>query len=231
MRLLTLLGNSNFGKLKKPRRQSVSSVFLRLRGSWLRCACYTFCMIQPTHSLHSVLTFWFAELSPDEWFGGSPALDKKISERFSGVHAAVAAGECWQERTTPEAYLAEVIVLDQFSRNMFRGTAQMFAYDGQALVLAQQVVASGQDTQLSLAQRQFLYLPFMHSESPAIHEVAQRLFESIGNKEAIAYEKIHKKIIDQFGRYPHRNAVLGRAETTAEAEYLATTTENFFQGL
>lgn len=178
--------------------------------------------------LGDVLEFWFEELEPKDWFSGGEALDQKIKERFDGVHAAVAAGEYWKFRTTPDSFLAEVIVLDQFSRNMFRDTPEAFSYDGQALALAQQAIAAGLDTKLAPEERQFLYMPFMHSESKMIHVDALRLFESLGKEENLKFEKIHKDIIDQFGRYPHRNKVLGRETTPEEIKYLTNNQESFF---
>lgn len=178
--------------------------------------------------LGEVLEFWFGELTKEDWFSGGEEIDTKIRERFAEIHQAVAANEYWKYRTSPESFLAEVIVLDQFSRNMFRNEARAYAYDGQALALAQQAIAAGYDQELPPEQRAFLYLPFMHSESPVIHLEALRLFESLGNEEHLKFEKIHKDIIDRFGRYPHRNGVLGRPSTEEEKEYLASNDEAFF---
>jgi len=178
--------------------------------------------------LGEVLRFWFQELTADQWFAGGEELDTEITDRFPDIHGQVAAGEFWKYRTDAHSYLAEVITLDQFSRQLFRGTGQAFAYDGQALTLSQQAIAAGLDQQLSLEERQFLYMPFMHSESKVIHKEALTLFESLGNDETIKCEKIHKDIIDQFGRYPHRNNALGRTPTKEEAEYLEKNQEDFF---
>ncbi len=175
-----------------------------------------------------VLQFWFEELSHEERFNGSDEIDTTIRERFADIHRAVAAGEWWKERTNAEAYLAEIIVLDQFSRNIYRGSGQAFAYDGQALTLAQHAVAVGFDTALPAEQQLFVYLPFMHSESRVMHEEAVVLFKALGDEEALKYEHIHKDIIDQFGRYPHRNAVLGRESTPEEIAYLENNHEAFF---
>jgi uncharacterized protein (DUF924 family) len=116
--------------------------------------------------------------------------------------------------------LAEIIVLDQFSRNMFRDTAMGFAQDGLALVLAQEAVSQGVDQELSLTQRAFLYMPFMHSESLVIHDLAVKFFSQQGMEGNLDFEFRHKAIIEQFGRYPHRNAVLGRQSTPEELEFL-----------
>jgi uncharacterized protein (DUF924 family) len=178
--------------------------------------------------LGEVLRFWFEELTHEQRFAGDAEVDAMIVDRFTDIHAQVAAGEFWQYRTEANSYLAEIIVLDQFSRQLFRDSGQAFAYDGMSLTLAQQAVATGLDQQLDPAERMFIYMPFMHSESKLIHKQAVPLFESLGMEEALKYEHIHKDIIDQFGRYPHRNERLGREMTAAEKEYLASNQESFF---
>lgn len=178
--------------------------------------------------LSAVLKFWFKELWAKDWWSGSEKVDQKIRDRFFNTHAKVVAGTYQPERTSPEAYLAEVIVLDQFSRNLFRGSQEAYAYDELALTLAKEAISLGYDEKLPKKQRAFLYMPFMHSESRAVHEDGLRLFEELGNRRQLKYEKVHKKIIDRFGRYPHRNAVLGRPSTPEEVEYLNTNHEDFF---
>ena len=123
-------------------------------------------------------------------------------------------------RDTPHGRLAEIIVLDQFSRNLFRNSAKAFAQDGMALVLAQEAVRSGADAALMPQERVFLYMPYMHSESAAIHQTAVELFTRNGISDNLDYELKHKAIIDRFGRYPHRNAVLGRTSTPGEIAFL-----------
>lgn len=164
-----------------------------------------------------ILTFWFEESTSSQWFVRDDAFDATIRDRFADTHLAACAGELWHWRRTPEGRVAEVIVLDQFSRNLHRSDPRAFAQDGMALVLAQEAIDTGDDEKLSTTQRRFLYMPFMHSESGVMHEMAMKLFISIGDEHSLKYEKLHKKIIDLFGRYPHRNAVLGR-ETTPEEE-------------
>lgn len=176
----------------------------------------------------AIVTFWFGELTPEDWFAGGEKLDRTIAERFSHVHKAVAANEYAKWRMTPEGALAEVIVLDQFSRNLYRGTPMAFASDAQALALAQVAIARGFDQALSEQQRQFLYMPYMHSESKIIHETALELFAAHGNEAALKYEKLHKEIIDRFGRYPHRNAQLGREHTSEEQAFLEDNEYDFF---
>jgi len=178
--------------------------------------------------LGEVLRFWFEELTHEQRFSGDAEVDAMIVDRFTDIHAQVAAGEYWKYRTDANSYLAEVIVLDQFSRQLFRESGLAFAYDGMALTLAQHAIAAGLDQKLDPAERMFLYMPFMHSESRLIHEQAVPLFESLGIEEALQYEHIHKDIIDQFGRYPHRNERLDRKMTDKEKEYLANNQESFF---
>ena len=167
--------------------------------------------------MQRVLEFWFEELSPKEWFRKSDELDQQILTRFSGLHARIAAGEKARWRDSPQGRLAEILVLDQFSRNMFRHTAAAFATDNLALALAQEAVRSGSDQELTAVQLPFLYMPYMHSESAVVHEEAMRLFAKTSN---LDYEIRHKAIIDRFGRYPHRNDVLGRASTPEEIEWM-----------
>lgn len=165
-------------------------------------------------------SFWFDEIDPKMWWAKDAAFDAAITERFAAVHAAAAKAELYPWRRSIEGRLAEVIVLDQFSRNMFRDRPEAFAFDATALVLAQEAVASGHDQLLSLQQRAFLYMPFMHSESLLIHERAEKLFASPGLEGNLEFERKHKAIIQRFGRYPHRNQVLGRRSTAQEIEFL-----------
>lgn len=167
-----------------------------------------------------VLRFWFEESGYSQWFTRDEAFDAVIRERFGDTHREAAAGELWHWRKTPEGRLAEIIVLDQFSRNLYRDDPRAFAQDGMALALAQEAIGGGMDRQLDFMQRRFLYMPFMHSESAAMHEVAVELFASLEDDNSMKYELLHKKIIDRFGRYPHRNAVLGRETTPEEAAFL-----------
>lgn len=167
-----------------------------------------------------VLTFWFDELQPKQWWIKDPALDRLITDRFAALHNQAARGELYFWRGQAQGRLAEIIILDQFSRNMYRGSPLSFACDAQALALAQEAVSVGADKRLTQMERNFLYMPFMHSESPVIHEVALELFSRNGIEASYDYEVRHKEIIDKFGRYPHRNAVLGRESTAAEIAFL-----------
>lgn len=175
----------------------------------------------PACSPEDVIHFWFSELMPQDWFKKSEAMDQKIRDKFGECHKAASQGEVWQWRSTPEGRLAEVIVLDQFSRNIYRGRAEAFAWDAVALVLAQEAVCCKADQALAeSAYRAFLYMPYMHSESPRIHEQAVALFDQPGLEQNLKFEHAHKKIIDRFGRYPHRNALLGRTSTPEELIFL-----------
>ncbi|KPQ26082.1 MULTISPECIES: DUF924 family protein [unclassified Halomonas] len=168
----------------------------------------------------AVLDFWFEELTPVQWFKKDPMMDQAILERFGALHAQAAACECYAWRQTPQGRLAEIIVLDQFSRNIYRDDARAFATDALALALAQEAVAAGADAELSSNQRVFLYMPYMHSESAVIHERAMALYNQPGLENNLDYEVRHKAIIDRFGRYPHRNALLGRTSTDEELAFL-----------
>lgn len=167
-----------------------------------------------------VLDFWFDEIEPAMWFKKDDDFDRLLHTRFGQIWQAAAAGELAHWRDTIEGRLAEVIVLDQFSRNLFRGTPRSFASDCMALVLAQEAVRSGQCERLTPEQRGFLYLPFMHSESALIHQQALALYTELGNANQLEFEVRHKAIIDGFGRYPHRNAILGRVSTPEEEAFL-----------
>ncbi len=167
-----------------------------------------------------ILHFWFDELTATQRFTKDPALDAMMRVRFGVVLVAASRGELFAWRTSPHGRLAEIIVLDQFSRNIHRDTAAAFAQDAQALTLAQELVASGQDYVLEAARRAFAYMPYMHSESPLIHVQAVALFSQPGMEGTLAFEHRHKAIIDQFGRFPHRNAIMGRVSTPAELDFL-----------
>ncbi|GLP96149.1 DUF924 family protein [Paraferrimonas sedimenticola] len=178
-------------------------------------------------SKQQVLDFWFEELSPKQWFGGGPELDQIIASRFSDLHHAISQGEGFSWRDSAEGRLAEIIVLDQFSRNLYRDSAKAFAQDRMALVLAQEAVALRLDKPLAPQQRSFLYMPYMHSESALIHQQAVELFSQEGMELNYEFELKHQAIIDRFGRYPHRNAVLGRESTVEEVEFLKTPGSSF----
>ena len=174
-----------------------------------------------------ILDFWFAPENQQNWFSKSDAFDQTLEKRFKSTLLSAQKSELWNWRSSAEGRLAEIIVLDQFSRNLYRESPLAFAQDALALALAQEAVSQGLDQQLWPDQRSFLYMPFMHSESPLIHQYALKLFEDLGNPMNLGFEKKHKVIIDRFGRYPHRNAVLGRVSTAEEAEFLTQPDSSF----
>lgn len=169
---------------------------------------------------HEVINFWFKEIEPRQWWAKDDTFDKLIIDRFSTMYEQATKCELFDWRNNALGRLAEIIVLDQFSRNMFRGTAQAFAQDQVALVLSQEAISRGVDMELPPKQRSFMYLPFMHSESLLIHEQAELLYRLLGDPSSLEYELKHKRIIERFGRYPHRNKILGRASTEEEKEFL-----------
>lgn len=168
-----------------------------------------------------VIHFWFTESSGEDWFGAKPEFDRKLHEKFFDLHAKVAAGEAYSWRTDAHGRLAEILVLDQFSRQFYRGEGRAFAFDAMALTLAQEVVAQELDKDLSSDEKMFAYMPYMHSESLVIHEEAVRLFTALGNEKTLEFEMMHKRLIERFGRYPKRNAALGRESTPEELDYIA----------
>jgi uncharacterized protein (DUF924 family) len=175
----------------------------------------------------SVLQFWFHEISPAQWWKADPAFDRLIAERFGSIHRQAVCAELFEWRAEPKGRLAEVIVLDQFSRNIYRGDSRAFAADALALGLAQEAVAAKVDMALAVEERLFLYMPYMHSESRNIHKVAERLFREHAPQSNYEFELRHKAIIDRFGRYPHRNAALGRESTPQELAFLTEPGSSF----
>ena len=168
----------------------------------------------------AVLAFWFDEIDEKDWFRRSEELDARITNRFAKQHAMAAACELSGWRSDAAGRLAEIIVLDQFSRNIYRDSAKAFAQDSLALALAQEMVDRSLDTQLEPVQQAFVYMPFMHSESALIHEQALILFNRPGLENNYSFELRHKAIIDRFGRYPHRNELLGRTSSEQELDFL-----------
>lgn len=167
-----------------------------------------------------VLAFWFEEIDPGMWWAAEPAFDERLRARFLSTLESAARGELYSWRVSPQGRLAEVIVLDQFSRNIFRNTARAFAQDPMALALSREAVSLEVPERLRPEERAFLLMPYMHSESPLIHVEAARLFREWASEESYQFELRHKAIVDRFGRYPHRNEVLGRESTPGEIEFL-----------
>jgi uncharacterized protein (DUF924 family) len=174
-----------------------------------------------------VLAFWFEETTPAQWWSKSRDFDRLIEARFGTLHAAACRCELHAWRSSSDGRLAEILVLDQFPRNIFRDRPESFATDALALALAQEAVAAGADSALEPARRAFLYIPYMHSESALIHAQAVELFAAPGMASNLAFELRHQAIIERFGRYPHRNAILGRQSTAEEIEFLKTPGSGF----
>ena len=170
--------------------------------------------------LEDVLTFWFEEIKPEQWWKVEPAFDDSVRQRFLSLLQQASLGELFPWRATPKGRLAEIIVLDQFSRNIYRNTPQAFAQDGMALALSQEAVSAGALSGLEAMERSFLLMPYMHSESRVVHVQAEALFSEFAPADNYEFELKHKAIVDRFGRYPHRNAILGRASTEEEREFL-----------
>jgi uncharacterized protein (DUF924 family) len=169
-----------------------------------------------------VLRFWFGEgaergKSHKRWFEKNSTFDAEIRQRFLPIYEDLSSGDQWL--SSPEECLARIVVLDQFPRNMFRGTPRAFAADPLALAAAKHAVAKGWDRDLPLVEKQFLYLPFEHSESLADQERACELMRPLGD-DLYDWAIRHKRIIERFGRFPHRNDILGRASTPEEIEFL-----------
>ena len=177
-------------------------------------------MMEIEQTPKDILVFWFDEIDSAMWWKRDEAFDQQIREKFSALHQHASAGALYQWRTSAEGRLAEIIILDQFSRNMFRDSPQAFAQDPLAVALCQEGIERGLDLQLTDVQRSFFYMPLMHSEHAMIHELAVTQFSTLEKEDNLKFELLHKKIIDQFGRYPHRNAVLGRKSSPEEIIFL-----------
>ncbi|WP_082624604.1 DUF924 family protein [Psychrobacter sp. P11G3] len=187
----------------------------------------------------TVLDFWFDKNNEAYWFEQNDRFDKQIQDKFGSIWEAAKQGECVTWRiaessldgnssiTALAGRLAEIIVLDQFSRNLCRGQASAFAQDGMALALAQEAIQQPYFDTLPMQWRRFIIIPFMHSESAMIHKRYLPLFEQLDDANTLAFEHRHKQIIDQFGRYPHRNEVLNRDSTEDEKNFLKQPNSSF----
>lgn len=174
-----------------------------------------------------VLRFWFEEIKPSAWWVKDEEFDRRIKNEFLELHSRATRCELYEWRENIQGRLAEIIILDQFSRNIYRGLPQSFASDPLALSLAQEAIKFGLEKELDQVQKSFLYMPFMHSESLKIHNIAVTLFQEMGNQNNLDFELKHKSIIEKFGRYPHRNIILGRESTKEELEFLKTPGSSF----
>ena len=171
-------------------------------------------------NIENVLNFWFEELEPRQHWIKNAALDENIAVRFGALHdqAKSDALESW--RSTPEGRLAEIIILDQFSRNIYRDKPESFGCDALARTLSMEAIRSSADNALAVEQRAFLYMPLMHSEEKEDHQLALKLFDQPGLETSLDFERRHWRIIERFGRYPHRNEMLGRETTPEEQHFL-----------
>ncbi len=172
--------------------------------------------------INEVLRFWFEESPPKAWFTRDEHFDAEIRKRFGALHATLIEKVPAAVTKTPLGALATVIVLDQFSRNLFRNSPRAFDADATALALAQEAIDAGFDRELSVPQRIFLYMPFQHSEDRAVQARSIELFEALGDAKSLDYAHQHRDIIERFGRFPHRNRTLGRESTPEEIEFLKT---------
>ncbi len=171
----------------------------------------------------SIHAFWFKACGPDQWFfKKTKKFDKLIRSKYEKTYWEIMRGEHADWRTSAKGRLAEIIVLDQFARNMFRGKAQAFVGDALALALAQEAILAGAHKGMSKNERLFLYLPFMHAESKKIQKESIVLFATLNDAKVLWFAKDHKKVIDRFGRYPHRNAARGWKSTPEEKKFMLT---------
>lgn len=166
-----------------------------------------------------ILEFWNS-IGPKSWWIKDDKIDQQIAAKFSKTHADARNGKYASWEAEPDSALALVIVLDQFSRNLFRGDAKSFAQDQMALEIASRAIKQNFDQSVDPALKNFFYLPFMHSEKIADQEICLQLMHADGDISSINAAVIHRDIISRFGRFPHRNAVLGRHTTPAEVKFL-----------
>lgn len=167
-----------------------------------------------------VITFWFEEIKTKQWWVKDLQFDALIETRFGEVYAQAINSELISWREQDEGRLAEIIVLDQFSRNMYRGQAASFAHDHLALAATKAALEAGTHTRLSVTKTNFLLMPIMHSESLEEHLLGFDSFEQYSAPGTLNFELKHRAIIERFGRYPHRNEILGRQSTAEEIEFL-----------
>lgn len=174
-----------------------------------------------------MLRFWLVETPPEKRFAKDAEFDRVIAERFGALSEAVGRSHAAGWRDDPRALLAAIILLDQMPRNMFRGSARAFAFDPLAHELTLTALARGWDRGMTAEERQFLYLPLMHSEDPADQDRCVLLFEQLGMEEALRFAHLHREQIARFGRFPGRNAALGRTDTLEEKAFLAQPGSSF----
>jgi uncharacterized protein (DUF924 family) len=182
----------------------------------------------------SILIFWFGPTDSPEygqpkgfWFNSTPEIDRRIAQQFENSYNMASSGEMSSMMTMPEGSLALVILLDQFPRNMYRGTPAAFKSDELALSVAKHAIEMGYDQKLPVFQKKFLYMPFMHTESLSDQDQGVELFRSLNDEDSVKYMTMHRDIIARFGRFPHRNQILGRESTPEEIEFLKGPNSSF----
>jgi len=175
----------------------------------------------------TIINFWFTEIQPSAWFKKDETFDQLIKERFLNIYEAATKGELSPWRNCPQGRLAEIIVLDQFSRNIFRDSAKAFQVDNIAVILTQEAIRAEADKALTSTEKAFLYMPLMHSESLIIHQQAVEVFSQQGLESNYQFELKHKVIIEKFGRYPHRNKILKRPSSAEELAFLQEPNSSF----
>jgi uncharacterized protein (DUF924 family) len=171
-------------------------------------------------TIDEIVAFWFETLKPEDWYRKNPAIDAAITERFSATYEALKMGVPPEWLAEPKGMLAAIIVLDQFPRNMFRDDPRAFATDRAALALAKRAIGEGTDMRLAPEQRAFIYMPFQHAETREDQARSVELFTALGDPNNLDFARRHQAIIARFGRFPHRNSVLGRASTAEELAFL-----------
>lgn len=173
------------------------------------------------NKVESVLAFWFEESKPAQWYRRDAAFDQEIEKRFGGLHEAARNNRLDDWQTQPRSALARIIILDQFSRNIFRDSPKAYAFDDMALAASRDAISRDLDTQFSAKQQAFFLMPFMHAENLSVQKESVRHFKTrMSGGDNLKHAIEHHDIIARFGRFPHRNKVLGRASTPEEIDYL-----------
>lgn len=176
---------------------------------------------------NAILNFWFSDDSKPFWFAKSDDFDQTIYQKFGHLIDKAGTGELWDWRIDSYGRLAEILVLDQFTRNVHRGTPKAFLYDNVALVLAQEAINQASFADLPAEFQKFTAMPFMHSENLQVHKMAVMIFQRLGDSTTLDFEYRHQAIIERFGRYPHRNDILGRISTPDEIQFLKQSNSSF----
>ena len=175
-----------------------------------------------------IIDYWFSDRIAKHWFSSTPGLDDEIRNTFEPTWASAAKGELDTWKSTPEGCLALIIILDQFPLNMFRGKAKSFQTESRAIEITMAAIGNGFDKELSADKLAFLFMPLMHSEHPGDQDLSVELFKKHNLSGNLRFARHHRDIVRKFGRFPHRNRILGRESTKEELEYLAS--EDAFKG-